>query len=223
MESNRKNALLFLREDSRNPANHSPAPESEKERQTTATSGLRCYESYESYVPDGLLRKTFMGLLTSRAWWNEAVTLTWTVKHLTISKVTEIQESLFQSSPTLNRRDIPSKYVLFRLLPSARPTEGTEFGYLLSTPKASQIDSTRPNMKGGKTIQDDLNRMPMVPTPAARDWKGAGTRHGQTTPCIVEGRTGAKTGLKLQPAFVEWMMGYPKNFTNLKLPTEYSD
>ena len=30
-------------------------------------------------------------------------------------------------------------------------------------------------------------------------------------------------GLKLQPAFVEWMMGYPKNYTNLKLPTEWHD
>ena len=38
---------------------------------------------------------------------------------------------------------------------------------------------------------------------------------------ILNEEVGKKTGLKLQPAFVEWMMGYPKNYTNLKLPTEW--
>jgi hypothetical protein len=57
----------------------------------------------------------------------------------------------------------------------------------------------------------------MIPTPAARDWKGAGTRNENTVPNVIEGREriGTKTGLKLQPGFVEWMMGYPQNWTDL--------
>jgi len=40
---------------------------------------------------------------------------------------------------------------------------------------------------------------------------------------IAKALHGANTGLRLQPAFAEWMMGYPKNYTNLKLPTEWQD
>jgi hypothetical protein len=64
-----------------------------------------------------------------------------------------------------------------------------------------------------------MDRVAMLPTPAARDWKGAGTRNENLVPNVVEGRKkiGTTTGLKLQPAFVEWMMGYPEGWTELPL------
>jgi|HubBroStandDraft_6_1064221.scaffolds.fasta_scaffold00472_3 site-specific DNA-cytosine methylase len=35
----------------------------------------------------------------------------------------------------------------------------------------------------------------------------------------TKGQTGTKTGLKLQPNFVEWMMGYPQGWTDLNFPS----
>jgi hypothetical protein len=112
-------------------------------------------------------------------------------------------------------------------------------------------------MKGGKTIQDDLNKLiptpregsmegyetrakrkghkaavsyletmidyvGTLPTPSSRDYKGANVNNPYD--CLdslievgaTKNQTGQKTGLKLQPAFVEWMMGYPIGWTDLK-------
>ena len=68
----------------------------------------------------------------------------------------------------------------------------------------------------------------MLPTPKGRDWKGE-TQRGpdapgdgiQNTLTAVSGITkqnrGQKTGtpLRLEPAFVEWMQGYPEGWTEL--------
>jgi hypothetical protein len=59
---------------------------------------------------------------------------------------------------------------------------------------------------------------------AARDWKGGGSQGRDSVDSLIEqgatkGQTGAKTGLKLQPNFVEWMMGYPQGWTDLNCPS----
>jgi hypothetical protein len=63
----------------------------------------------------------------------------------------------------------------------------------------------------------------MLPTPATRDYKGANgpdhmtsrdRPHMDQLPNAIA--HGANRGLKLQPAFVEWMMGYPEGWTDLK-------
>jgi hypothetical protein len=60
----------------------------------------------------------------------------------------------------------------------------------------------------------------MLPTPQTRDWKGAQGRASKTgamdVPAKVEGTAGTKTGLKLQPGFALWMMGYPTDWCDLK-------
>jgi len=61
----------------------------------------------------------------------------------------------------------------------------------------------------------------MLPTPASRDHKGGSESNPyDTLDSLVEtgatkGGDGKKTGMKLQPAFVEWMMGYPESWTEL--------
>lgn len=52
----------------------------------------------------------------------------------------------------------------------------------------------------------------LLPTSQARDWKGATGFKGNDVPKQI----GTTTGLKLQPAFVEWMMGYPIGWTDLE-------
>lgn len=63
----------------------------------------------------------------------------------------------------------------------------------------------------------------MLPTPTSRDY-----RSGKGKSQVERGRNnraplseiGKETGLKLQPNFVEWMMGYPRNWTDLSSPKQ---
>ena len=88
----------------------------------------------------------------------------------------------------------------------------------------------------GRNAQVGLSQqLAMLPTPATRDYKGA-VDPKKTAEKLANGErahmgaldnfvtyetsdSGASTGLKLQPAFVEWMMGYPIGYTDLK-PSE---
>ena len=69
----------------------------------------------------------------------------------------------------------------------------------------------------GASLPDAVNRWP---TPTGRDWKGPGQgriRNGKlqtdTLDRAVQHRTG--TG-QLNPTWVEWLMGYPSGWTDLK-------
>ena len=57
----------------------------------------------------------------------------------------------------------------------------------------------------------------LIPTLAARDYRGAFSKahvgHMDQLPNAIA--HGTNHGLKLQPAFVEWMMGFPENWTEL--------
>ena len=96
------------------------------------------------------------------------------------------------------------------------PTSGSVIGandtFRTTTglPRKITQNGTDGNVGLGRLVQ-------MIPTPAARNWKGAGTRNENTVPNVIEGREriGTKTGLKLQPGFVEWMMGYPEDWSSL--------
>jgi len=207
-------------------ANPSPAQESEKERQMTATSGLICYESSKSSIPDGLLRKMSEVLLTSKTWWNRAVTLGWKMTPITEEKTVSQQAHLFASSMTLNKQVIQSKYFLYQLAVSGRATNGTDCGLLL-TPKANEVEENQKRFVE-RNADRSMNCYPtlstqiaMLPTPATRDYRGANgpdhmskdRPHMDQFPNAIT--HGTNRGLKLQPAFVEWMMGYPDKWTEL--------
>lgn len=97
---------------------------------------------------------------------------------------------------------------------------------MLPTPTESEIRKAAKNTK-----QNSLQRMTLrgelIPTAQARDYKGGNTktaskgRNPGTNNLADAIEIGTKSGMKLQPGFVEWMMGYPTNYTNLKLPTEW--
>lgn len=57
----------------------------------------------------------------------------------------------------------------------------------------------------------------MLPTPTKQDGEnnGGASQYERNTPPL-NAVCGPKNGLKLQPAFVEWMMGWPIGFTDLK-------
>ena len=89
---------------------------------------------------------------------------------------------------------------------------------MLPTPKSQNANGPAEHGQGGKDLQTFVS---MLPTPATRDYKGAnGSDHmskdrphmDQLPNAITHG---TNRGLKLQPAFVEWMMGYPDKWTEL--------
>jgi hypothetical protein len=58
----------------------------------------------------------------------------------------------------------------------------------------------------------------MLPTPQEDDSSNVypSEKRRETLIKVINGTSGKKTGMKLQPAFVEWMMGFPIGFTDLK-------
>lgn len=229
------------------PANLFPPQGKDEARRTTAISGRRCYESYESFIRAGSSVKMLAALLLgTEVWYSSRCTLTWKVK------VTK------------------SKRLLFQLYPSTRHTDETEYGLLLTpnvedgkregnaaawnnyknggrttqarlrnqlaamlpTPQAIdgqgkgralrlKKDSPRDPSKQGSWRGDLKDHIAMLPTPASRDWKdgmkpydrkGNGEPTQDTAQRVLAGK---KTGLKLQPAFALWMMGYDTTWLDL--------
>ena len=145
------------------PASLFLAPDSERERKMTATSGRKCYERYGRFSPIGLLVKT---LLESSQWYNPAVKLRWDVKNLCSERLTEKEycigrnTSSKQCVTTLNVKDISSNRLLFRLVPSERRTEET-VSSLLPTVQTQGLKVCNEN---GKTTFYPVG---LLPTPRA--------------------------------------------------------
>lgn len=102
---------------------------------------------------------------------------------------------------------------------------------MLRTPEAgdcqdrtyAQIGMLTTRQRTGKVSTPPLGlAIQMIPTPTRRDHKGGCESNPyDTLDSLLEvGATknghGQKTGLKLQPAFVEWLMGWPIEWTDLK-------
>jgi len=96
---------------------------------------------------------------------------------------------------------------------------------MLATPSAWDCQGAHGGGQG-KSLRTDIA---MLPSPKARDWKGKTQRgnYGDTQDALPNAlENGTRTGLKLQPNFVEWMMGFPQNWTDLNCPspdTEQND
>jgi hypothetical protein len=55
----------------------------------------------------------------------------------------------------------------------------------------------------------------MLPTPTSRDHKDTGTMENVPVNALLGRELGKNHGMKLQPAFAEWMMGFPEGWTDL--------
>jgi len=108
--------------------------------------------------------------------------------------------------------------------PGSRPNKkggkilAEEISKLLPTPNSS--DQYQANLKNGHDIKKGYLRgiIAMLPTPQEDDSSNVypSEKRRETLVKMIDGTSGKKTGMKLQPAFVEWMMGFPIGFTDLK-------
>ena len=185
-------------------------PGSSEAQKMTVISGRKCCELLKLYKVDGLLAKMCVDLLTSQ-WASSAAFLTWKAS------------------------DTAPSHLLFQLAPSMPRTDATESG-LWPTPTTQEIE--HPDMQlsrtGRRLTKDKKNShslnladsVKMWPTPRAAEWKGTGPLGSKShkhrlaksyldaTVQEAEQVTG-----QLNPAWVEWLMGYEIGHTDLK-PSE---
>lgn len=181
--------LTLSLEDS--PANRLVSRDEKRERKMIATSGRKCLELLKISGPLGSLAKT---LLTSSIWHSKERKLTWKVKGTKCC------------------------HLLCQLAVSVPPTDETGFG-LWRTPTATEgqrgIGQTVELKKGkthtdkGRQIQVSLDaQVRMWPTPRAFMHKDSTTDRGK-------GNLGEVVGGKLNPTWVEGLMGFPHGWTDL--------
>lgn len=173
---------------------HLAAQESEMDRKMTATSGTRCFVSSTRLDPLGLLVKT---LLESPRWYSPARRLKWEVTRTFAERVTRCTRndndtSSIKSDLISNQSDILSSQLLYRLVPSERPTGEIGCGFwqekmILPTPTAScKNGGTNKNGKDGTPRTSELNH-------------------------LLANRLG-RNSLQLNPLFVDEMMGFPEGY-----------
>lgn len=182
-------------------ASHSALPGSEQARQITVSSGLKCSALCRRQDPLGSLVRT---LLASSTWNSTVVYLTWKI------------------SAT------PSGRLLYRLVPSMPDTDETGCGLwptmrnasgacgLLRNPDRVRMEIKRDQRSKQHRLEDAVAAL--LPTPSARDWKSSNasqeTMEGNSR-LLNEVVTGGQGG-SLNPTWVEWLMGYPSEWTALK-------
>ena len=223
---------MSLLEDSH--VNPSQLQEKEKEQMTTATSGMKLLESLESVSRSGLLGKMLKVLLTSKkAWYSDRCKTIWK------KKVSKSNVLLFQLQASV--RGIKGKESGFLPTPTtmdhidrkgmrpSRAATNRKTGYLsemikmFPTPAARDHKDSTISKSHQNRNSDSLpiTMMKMYGTPKAQDnraalWdRGKGNLGEQ-----VHGENNARaTGGRLNPNFVEFLMGYPMNWTKIE-PTE---
>jgi hypothetical protein len=238
---------MSLLEDSH--VNPSQLQEKEKEQMTTATSGMKLLESLESVSRSGLLGKMLKVLLTSKkAWYSDRCKTIWK-KKVSKSNVLLFQlqalvlgikekesglSDIMYPTPTQDSASERTKKYKQGGIPLPMAVK------MYPTPSAScQMDVVAPpetvkqNSKGwsvtrvgtgtkfGAKLNDVVNKI--YNTPTTNDAKNLTFPKSQTDRSslignmIKEGMP--KLGGKLNPTFVEFLMGYPMDWTKIE-PTE---
>ena len=230
-------------------ANHSQLQENEEDKTMIVTSGMKLLELLPKQNQNGLLAKMLKGLLTSTtAWYSDRCKLIWKKKvsksnvllFQLQASVHGIKEKEFGLLPTPTQdsaSERTNKYkqggtpltVAVKMFPT--PTVGCEEGGEQSK-RVEQTKSggfilrkkNKPNSTFGAKLSDAMLYLERIyPTPTARDFKDAAYQptwkesRDQSLPRTVLKNN--KPGGKLNPNFVEFLMGYPMNWTKID-PTE---
>ena len=231
-DMNTQTELTLFQEDF--PANHSPLPGSEKAKTMTVISGKKCLELLERLNRPMLLAKM---LLASSVWHSTRCYLTW--KHRT----TPQKRLLFQLAvKTPGTGEIGSGLLLTPTASdgkmSKKKTENlyvTENGTIRLRNKAGNSSNARlanqvlffPTPRASSAMNDKMetirnrgkyNRkleeaIAFLPTPTTQDAKNNGSQSQMERNSLP---LNAVAGGKLNPEWVEWLMGYPIGWTDLK-------
>lgn len=210
------------------PASPSVSPESKKARQMIATSGRTSAELLHKSDPLGAFSKMFMA--TSH-WGSTKCSLTWK------PKATPAGRLLFQLAVSMPRTEETDSGLLHtptakgnQMAPSMlekgsgwwatpRTTDATGGPRKLDE-RGRRISQSNPNLVFGANLADQVK---MWPTPRASEYKDTGpvgskshTHMKDRHYLCAEGKDPEKPTGQLNPQWVEWLMGYPEGWTDLK-------
>jgi hypothetical protein len=185
------------------------SPGSSEAQKMTETSGQKWLGLLKSYNLDGSLAKMCVDLLTSQ-WASSAAFLTWRASGIKPSHL------LFQLAPSMPRTDETGSGLW--PTPNAREKGGGEY---------QDPEKIKARMEKGH--QSNLGDMVKLwPTVSASDWEGAGTSlkaiqreadKSNLWGTVMKAELPNHVGGALNPTWVEWLMGYPTGWTDLK-PSE---
>ena len=208
-------------------ASHLVRPGSDEARKMTVTSGRKYLPLCKQSGRLGAFSRMF---LDTSVWASTKCFLTWK------AKATPSNRLLFQLAPSMPRTDETGS----GLWPTAvaddtgmRKNKYAQGGTPLSlavqqpqmwaTPTAAiSQGTTRPPTKGGgsRDLRQDVK---MWPTPRASEWKGTGplgskSHNHRLEKGYLDATVQEKTQVSgsLNPQWVEWLMGYPSGWTDLK-------
>jgi hypothetical protein len=187
-------------------ASLSVLPGSAEARRMTVISGQKCSGSYPRFTPIGLLLKM---CLESSQWNSPICYLTWKMK---ATKQQRLIFQLVQQTPRMNGRGSglwptptvndsknnggPSQQRRDGMALNAMATAG-----LLHTPKAVMVTESPIGFRARINRRRAKDRKDGMPGLASQ---------------VAYTLDGHRTGEELQPAFVEWMLGYPIGWTDLE-------
>jgi len=200
-----KSLLVFINQPllaGDSPVSHSVVQETKKENKITDTSGPKCSASLESCNQNGLWGRMSQELLKSLS---------------------------MTSSIVLKRKDTPRKHTVIQFRCSEPATRGNG-SLLLPTITTQEVEHKKLNLtETGRRLTKDatdshsvglMDRIAMLPTvttPRPHDSENTPGKYipsqNQRDLTMVIGKN--NPGLKLQPAFAEWMMGFPPEWTAL--------
>ena len=237
MEPNMQ-GLIFSREAF--PVNPRVVPGGEQARAMTVGSGRRCLESLGMRNRNGsLARMLAVSLLLKMDWYSSICWLTWK------TRVTKFNRLLFQLAPSTPRTEgiesgllhtpnaadgmqgeIPA--TAFQVRGTIRKVDNSGNSralglarqiVMLKIPTTTETEGGVMELREGANahykLRDQIAGLMATPTVGVHpnSKRSEAFRKGRA-PNAVE-VCGANTGLRLQPAFVEWMMGYPPSWTEL--------
>ena len=211
---------------SRSPASHFPSQESEQEQTTTEICGPPLSTPYAQYDLDTLTWKMCQGWLLPGI--SEPSWETWPKAGMTV-------DGAFYPQPKWERRISETGSGLL-LTPRAQEPGRTNIGYGAGlndyvngtrpdrwpTPTVNMVSGganhNSPSVVAGKHGLNIAGAVNKWPTPAARDYNDGNypSEHKRHTPGLA-----VHAGGKLNPDWVEWIMGWPLGWTSLEpLPIE---
>ncbi len=209
------------------PVNLSLLPDSDEAKKMTAISGRKCLGLLVKRNPIGYLQRM---CLESSEWHSTRCLLTWKAKvtpqgHLlfqlvaSMHRTEEIESGLLRTPSSVEheggimeiREGVNAHYKLrdqIAMLPTPRPSKMTH---------ENEETWQRRKDRGGVATPPLSLAINMLPTPLEDDSSNVypSEKRRETLVKVIDGTSGKKTGMKLQPAFVEWMMGFPIGFTDL--------
>ena len=192
-------------------ASHLVRPGSDEARKMTAISGRKYLPLLKQNSPVGLFAKMW---LDTSVWASTKCFLTWKIKPVTKSKHFVLE--LWPSMP----RTADSESGLWRTPAAANGSQG---------PKSkAHYQKCLKSHESMITLVDQVRHTPqMWPTPRASEYKDTGPVGSKShTHMKAKGYLCAETkdpqqpSASLNPAWVEWVMGYPPGWTNLETSQE---